>query len=242
MILLSRRHVNLLCLIALLLVSIPGFSQSVAFNTTSNPANTASGLDIDFSTQGFLIPRVTLAGLSSYLPLGAHVTGMMVFNSGNDIAQGLYFDNGTNWIAGPRAGSSFGEIQYWSGTAWTPIAPGLPGQYLAVSAGGIPEWTGNAAGYAALTTASVSNILTTTATCGGNVTSDGGYPVSARGVCWSTSPGPTTADAKTTNGSGTGSFTSSLTGLTSGTGYYVRAWSTNSTGTSYGPQVTFTTN
>ena len=93
-----------------------------------------------------------------------------------------------------------------------------------------------------VTTAAVSNIGTTTATGGGNVTSDGGATVTARGVCWSTSHTPTTANAHTTNGSGTGAFTSTLTNLTPNTTYYVRAYATNSMGTAYGNEVSFTTN
>ncbi len=92
-----------------------------------------------------------------------------------------------------------------------------------------------------LTTSSITNITQTTAQCGGNVTSDGGAPVTTRGVCWSMSPTPTIADSKTTDGSGTGSFTSSITGLTAGTDYYVRAYATNSAGTGYGGVDSFTT-
>ena len=92
-----------------------------------------------------------------------------------------------------------------------------------------------------VTTAAVSEVTSTTATCGGNVTDDGGATVTARGVCWSTSHNPTTSGSHTTNGSGTGSFTSSITGLTAGTTYYVRAYATNSVGTAYGSEVSFTT-
>jgi uncharacterized protein (TIGR02145 family) len=92
-----------------------------------------------------------------------------------------------------------------------------------------------------ITTSAISNITQTTATGGGNVTSDGGATVTARGVCWSTLPGPTTSDSKTTDGTGLGSFTSSLSGLTINTPYYVRAYATNSQGTAYGNLVTFTT-
>jgi hypothetical protein len=92
-----------------------------------------------------------------------------------------------------------------------------------------------------VTTATVTNINQTTATGGGDVTADGGAAVTARGVCWNTSPNPTTANNKTTDGSGTGTFTSSLTGLTANTLYYVRAYATNTAGTAYGNQVTFTT-
>ena len=77
--------------------------------------------------------------------------------------------------------------------------------------------------------------------CGGNVTNNGGGSVIARGVCWSTSQNPTVSGSHTTDGSGTGTFTSSITGLTAGTKYYVRAYATNSAGTAYGGQKYFTT-
>ena len=92
-----------------------------------------------------------------------------------------------------------------------------------------------------VSTTSITSITSTSGISGGNITSDGGRPVTARGVCWSTSPSPTIANSKTTDGTGTGSFTSSITGLYSGTLYYVRAYSTNSVGTSYGSQLALTT-
>lgn len=93
----------------------------------------------------------------------------------------------------------------------------------------------------AVTTASISNIKPYSASGGGNVTSDGGCSLTARGICWSTSSNPTTSDYHTTDGSVTGSFTSSMTGLTCGATYHVRAYATNSQGTSYGSDVSFTT-
>ena len=85
-------------------------------------------------------------------------------------------------------------------------------------------------------------VLTTTAvSCGGNITSDGGSTVTVRGVCWGESPTVTVTDKNTTDGTGTGSYTSSITGLTGNTTYYVRAYATNSKGTGYGSAKTFTT-
>jgi uncharacterized protein (TIGR02145 family) len=93
-----------------------------------------------------------------------------------------------------------------------------------------------------LTTTEATSITTTTALIGGNITSDGGSSVTARGVVWSTSPNPTIAlSTKTTDGAGTEAFTTSITGLTPNTTYYVRAYATNSVGTAYGNQVSFTT-
>ena len=87
----------------------------------------------------------------------------------------------------------------------------------------------------------VTNVSFTTATCGGNISSDGGAEVTARGVCWSTSQNPTISDNKTIDGEGLGNFTSNITGLASGTIYSVRAYATNSVGTAYGEIRYFTT-
>lgn len=91
-----------------------------------------------------------------------------------------------------------------------------------------------------VTTTAITAITATTASGGGNVTDDGGEVVTARGVCWSTAANPTTANNKTSDGSGTGVFVSALTGLDEGLTYYVRAYATNSVGTRYGNQQVFT--
>ena len=93
-----------------------------------------------------------------------------------------------------------------------------------------------------VTTNSITNITETSASSGGNVTNDGGNNVTARGICWSTSQNPTINNNITTNGTGTGNFTSTLSNLNSSITYYVRAYATNSVGTAYGNQKTFTTN
>jgi hypothetical protein len=92
-----------------------------------------------------------------------------------------------------------------------------------------------------LTTTTATNITATTATTGGNITAQGGSPITARGVCWSTDILPTTANSKTTDGSGTGSFTATITGLAPNTLYHVRAYATNAAGTAYGNSMGFTT-
>ncbi|HOD66370.1 MAG TPA: fibrobacter succinogenes major paralogous domain-containing protein [candidate division Zixibacteria bacterium] len=92
-----------------------------------------------------------------------------------------------------------------------------------------------------VTTSAVSAVGSTTATCGGTVTADGGAEVTARGVCWRTSADPTIADDTTSDGIGVGSFTSSLTGLSGGESYHMRAYATNRAGTGYGEDVPFAT-
>ena len=92
-----------------------------------------------------------------------------------------------------------------------------------------------------ISTKSVTEISQTSATSGGEVTDDGGAPITSRGVCWNTTLDPTIANSKTTESGGTGSFSSNITQLAPNNFYYVRAYATNSTGTGYGNQITFTT-
>ena len=118
-----------------------------------------------------------------------------------------------------------GELEVYSGGIW---------RSMIGNAATVPNPT------IAATTAATS-ITSTTAISGGNITSDGGSPITARGVVWSTSAVPTTSDSKTTDAGTTGTFTSNLTGLTAGTLYYVRSYATNAIGTVYGTEISFTT-
>jgi ELWxxDGT repeat protein len=102
-------------------------------------------------------------------------------------------------------------------------------------------WTYNGYGLAIVTTDLPTAITATSAASGGTVTENGGDPVTVRGVCWSISRSPTLSNNFSTDGSGTGAFTSSITGLTPGSTYYIRSYATNSAGTSYGFERSFTT-
>ncbi len=94
-----------------------------------------------------------------------------------------------------------------------------------------------------ITTLDVTDISETSAKSGGNITDDGGGEITARGVVWSTEVNPTLENHSgvTVDGSGTGMFQSNLTGLSAATTYFVRAYATNSAGTSYGNDVMFET-
>ncbi len=92
-----------------------------------------------------------------------------------------------------------------------------------------------------ITTTAVSKISISGAESGGSILNDGGSTISSRGVCWSTSQNPTISDNKTTDGSGSGSFVSTLSGLSINTTYYIRAYATTSSGTFYGNQLSFKT-
>ena len=92
-----------------------------------------------------------------------------------------------------------------------------------------------------VTSEGVSNMTATTATGNGTVTDDGGSVIIERGIVWNTGGNPTTASSKATATGTTGVYTVSITGLTAGTLYHVRAYAINAIGTSYGSEVTFTT-
>ena len=90
-------------------------------------------------------------------------------------------------------------------------------------------------------TSSIANITATSASSGGVISSDGGAKVTSRGVCWGLSANPSISDSKTSDGGGDGQFTSNITGLEAGSTYHVRAYATNSVGTAYGADLSFTT-
>ena len=91
------------------------------------------------------------------------------------------------------------------------------------------------------TNTSATTVASTSATVGGTVVNQGGSAVIDRGIVFSTSPNPTIANGKASAGTGTGAFTANLSGLQANTLYYAKAFATNSQGTSYGDEITFTT-
>jgi hypothetical protein len=121
-------------------------------------------------------------------------------------------------------------------TGILPLALAVMGMLLIIFSGckkkeSVPE----------LTTAAVTSVTASSAVSGGTITSDGGSAVTAYGVCWGTSADPTTSGSKTLDGSGSGTFTSNLSGLAPNTTYYIRAYATNGEGTAYGDCLSFTT-
>jgi uncharacterized protein (TIGR02145 family) len=135
-------------------------------------------------------------------------------------------------------GTTTGNIQYWNGANWVNLAPGQDGQTL-ILVNGIPSWSG--AAYPTLTTSSVSSITSTSVNIGGNISSDGGALVSARGLVYGTAANPTLSNTVLIIGSGTGGFSGTISGLMPNTTYYVRAYGTNSSGTGFGNEVSFQT-
>lgn len=136
----------------------------------------------------------------------------------------------TSSITGLLAGTTYYVVAYATNSSGT--AYGNEVSFQTPASANLPV----------LTTTAISSISSTTAQGGGTITSAGSSPVTARGVCWSTSTNPTVSlSTRTSDGTGTGTFSSSIVGLTTRTKYYVRAYATSSAGTSYGNEVTFTT-
>ena len=160
---------------------------------------------------------------------------------GNDGAVGPQGPIGLTGPAGPQGsfppGTQPGEMNYWNGTAWVSVPPGINGQVLTFC-NGVPSWNGC---FPSVTTTPISNITLNSAITGGNVVSPGISSVTARGVAYNTVTNPTTSNNTTSNGAGVGVFTTNLIGLTHSTTYYVRAYATNSVGTAYGNEVNFMT-
>lgn len=92
-----------------------------------------------------------------------------------------------------------------------------------------------------IATKAINAITTTTASAGGSITNEGSSVITSRGICWSKTLNPTTADSITDEGSGNEAFTSFITGLTPGIKYHIRAYASSNIGTFYGADSTFRT-
>ena len=185
------------------------------------------------------ITDITAASFSS---------GGLVFSSGSDpvLSRGICLSTtespmvsdtktvdgtGKGSFASTITGLMAGTTYYIRAYATNSIGTGYGNQYVITTAASVIS----------LTTSPVSAITSVTAISGGNISSDGSDSITERGVCWATSSSPTIAGSKTSNGSGTGTFTSDLTNLTPGTNYFIRAYATSPSGTVYGNELTFIT-
>jgi hypothetical protein len=191
-------------------------------------------------------PMVTTNAVSNITSTSAAAGGNVIANGGSAVTA-----RGVCWSRLANPDITDNTISNGNGTgsftsSITGLSPGLTYHVRAYAVNSMGTSYGNDVSFTTtavlptVTTTAVSNITSTSADSGGKVTSDGGAAVTARGVCWSTNVNPTTTDSTTSNGTGTGAFTSNMTGLSPGTVYYVRAYATNSVGTSYGGEETFT--
>ena len=212
----------------------------------TNSVGTAYGNQITVTTLAG-IPTVTTTSISNVLSTSASGGGTITSNSGAAVTK-----SGVCWSTNqdPTILNSFTTDGSATGTFTSTINNLIPVTVYYVRAyatNSVGTAYGNqitittAAGLPTITTTSHSNVLSSSASSGGIISANGGAAVTASGVCWSTSQNPTILNSFSTDGTATGTFTSTLIGLSPGTVYYVRAYATNSTGTSYGNQVTLTT-
>ena len=218
----------------------------------SNSVGTTYGNQINFTTTNSSnsIPTLTTASISSITNNSGISGGNIISDGGSNISQ-----KGVCW--GTMQNPTISDFTTNDGTgsgAYSSLLSNLNASTtyyvrayatnnVGTSYGNEISFTSTSSNAALpiLTTINISNITESSGTSGGNIISDGGSNISKRGICWSTAQNPTTSDYSTIEGSGTGSFSSALTGLTPSTTYYVKAYATNNMGTSYGNQISFTT-
>jgi len=211
-----------------------------------NSVGPAYGNELSFTT-GAVLPSITTTAVTAITSTSATSGGDISSDGGSDVtARGICWSTSQDpTIAGDHTDDGGGTGIFISDMAG--LTPGTTYYVRAYATNSIGTIYGNELNFQSgavvptVTTTAVTAITSSSASSGGNVTSQGGATVTARGVCWSTSPNPTTAESKTINGSGTGSYASSLTSLSPGITYYVRAYATNSAGTGYGDEFSFKT-
>jgi uncharacterized protein (TIGR02145 family) len=213
----------------------------------TNSVGTAYGADLSFATLGQAPECITQAA-TKVTSTGATLNGTV---NANFLSTTVTFEYGTTTTYGQSITSAQSPV---TGNNITNISadisgltPGTIYHFRVKAINLIGTIYSNDLTFTAtavvptLVTSVVSGIVETMALSGGNINSNGGSSITVSGVCWSTSIDPTVSGTHTNDGTTTGNFTSSITGLTPNTLYYVRAYATNSVGTAYGNEVTFTT-
>ena len=230
-------------------VIISGLTPGTTYHyriKTVNSLGTAYGSDITFSTTG-LPPSATTQAASGLSSISATLNGTV---NANSLPTTVTFEYGTTTSYGntitatqsPLTGNTNSNIS----ASISGLLPGTSYHFRAKATNAQGTVYGNDLSFTTfslptVSTIAISSLSSNSAASGGNVSTDGGTAISSKGICWNTTGSPTISESKTDNGTGTGSFTASMTGLLPSTTYYVRAYATNSAGTSYGNQVVFTT-
>ena len=224
--------------------SITGLSPGTLYNYRSYATNTSG---TTYGTQGTVttlanLPTVTTTTASqayTYITYGGNVTS----TGGATTSKGVYYGTSPTPTSGTAMGigtgayssniTSAANTKYYYRAYATNSAGISYGAEYNITTPNVPTVS---------STTAATSITGTTASTGGNITSNGGQALTAAGVCYAVSPTvPTISNSVLSNGNVTGTYTSNLTGLTAGTAYIVRAFATNYFGTTYAPQISFTT-
>ena len=213
-----------------------------------NAKGIAYGEQVSWRTKGYALPTLSTIAASS-ITFSSAVCGGSITSDGNAeiTSRGICYSTRSNpTISNSKVTSGSGTGTFTcnltnlsDGTTY--YARAYATNKKGTAYGAQISWTTKAYTRPAVSTTEAQQVSYTTATCGGNVTSDGGKSITSRGICYSTKSNPTIADNKIVSGSGVGSFSCILTNLSDNTTYYVRAYATNSKGTEYGMQQVFTT-
>jgi len=232
--------------------SITGLSPNTTYHVrayATNSAGTAYGNDLTFTTPpNITLPTVTTGTTNATSSTTATSGGNVTSDGGSAVmTRGVCWSTNANPTVALSTKTTNGSGTGTFTSSITGLSPNTTYHVRAYATNSAGTAYGNDLTFTispvlpTVTTGTTTPTSSTTASSGGNVTSDGGATVTARGVCWSTSQNPTISNSRTTNGSGTGTFTSSITGLSPNTTYYLRAYATNNEGTGYGNEVSFTT-
>jgi len=231
-------------------ITISGLNPGITYYVrayATNSEGTAYGNEVTFTTP--IVPStITTIAVSAITGSSASSGGNITIDGGGAVtARGVCWGKTTNPTIDLPTKTSDGIGVGSFVSLLSALTPGTKYYVRAYATNYAGTAYGNEVTFASLiitpiiTAASITLITATTASSGGNITFDGGASVTARGICWSTTFGPTIANSKTSDGNGIGSFTSLMTNLSPNTTYYVRGYATNSAGTAYTDNVTFKT-
>jgi len=230
-------------------LNLSGLSPGTTYHyrvRAENEVDVTYGDDVSFTTHN--TPTLNTSAVTDKTYSSAMGGGVIISDGGSAITEkGVCWNTtGNPVITDSRTNQGSGSASYSSlmsglSTGTTYYVRAYATNSVGTSYGSTVTFTTKEAQLAILTTMDATNITSTAGISGGNITDLGGSPVVERGVCWSTSPNSTTNDNKCISESVENTYSCSLSGLTDGTIYFYRAYAINSSGTSYGQELSFIT-
>jgi hypothetical protein len=237
------------CTVTGLLPNTTYYAKSYA----TNSFGTAYGNEISFKSKEATIPIIASTTGPSSITQTTAISGGTILVSGktNITSKGICWSstNTTPTIVNSKTNDGTGSGSFTS--ALSNLIPNTNYYIRAYATNSLGTGYGNVLVFktsvasipTGVTTVNISSITQTSAISGGIIATDGGSPILSKGLCWSNSNlNPTLSNSSNNIGTGLSSFSSTLTGLTPNTNYYVRAYATNSVGTAYGSVINFRTN